>query len=80
MLCSTALTLRDLLQPDDWVARLGSDEFLVIRHRGITSLGAAVELGRWLQSKLPSGRLVGQTLPVQPTACVGVSCCPEHGE
>ena len=52
MLCSTALTLRDLLQPDDWVARLGSDEFLVIRHRGITSLGAAVELGHALQSKL----------------------------
>ncbi|QPN60613.1 EAL domain-containing protein [Synechococcus sp. CBW1002] len=79
VLCSTALTLRDLLQPDDWVARLGSDEFLVIRHRGITSLGAAVELGHALQSKLASGRLVGQTLPVQPTACVGVSSCPEHG-
>ncbi|WP_259719927.1 bifunctional diguanylate cyclase/phosphodiesterase [Synechococcus sp. CS-1328] len=79
VLCSTALTLRNLLQPDDWVARLGSDEFLVIRHRGIGSQGAAIELGRWLQSKLGSGRLVGQTLPVQPTACVGVSCCPEHG-
>lgn len=79
VLCSTALTLRDLLQPDDWVARLGSDEFLVIRHRGITSLGAAVELGRWLQSKLSTSRPPGHALPVQPTACVGVSCCPEHG-
>ncbi len=60
VLCATAACLRSLLEPDDWLARLGSDEFVVIRRRGITSVNSAITLGAWLQQKLASGRGLGR--------------------
>ncbi|MEB3264775.1 MAG: EAL domain-containing protein [Synechococcus sp.] len=79
VLCALADRLRALLEPDDWVARLGSDEFVVIRRRGIHSVSSAISLGRWLQDKVATGRALGQQVSVRPTVCVGVCTCPEHG-
>ncbi|MFY8148239.1 MAG: putative bifunctional diguanylate cyclase/phosphodiesterase [Prochlorococcaceae cyanobacterium] len=71
--------LRGMLEPDDWLARLGSDEFLVIRQRGVHSMAEAIALGRWLQERIGNGIPLGPGVPVQPTVCVGICTCPEHG-
>ncbi|QPN60612.1 EAL domain-containing protein [Synechococcus sp. CBW1002] len=79
LLSAMAMWLRNRLEPDDWIARLGSDEFLVIRGNGTNSLGDAVALAKELQQSLIQTAQLAPLLPVQPSACFGVSTCPEHG-
>ena len=72
--------LRLLLQTSDWLARLDSDTFLVVRSSNITNLSDALSLGRqlqtWLHQVVPR---LDMPLPIQLSACVGVSIAPDHG-
>ncbi|MFM2172662.1 MAG: hypothetical protein RLZZ54_589 [Cyanobacteriota bacterium] len=72
--------LRLFLQPTDWLARLDSDTFLVVRSANITSLSDALNLGaqlqNWLHQVVPR---LETPLPIQLSACVGVSIAPDHG-
>ncbi len=72
--------LRLLLQNNDWLARLDSDTFLVVRSTNIGSLSEALSLGQqlqnWLHQVVPR---LETPLPIQLSACVGVSIAPDHG-
>ena len=76
--CGEHLRLR--LQPSDWLARLDSDTFLVVRSESIGNIADALELGRqlqaWLHQVVPR---LDTPMPVQLSACVGVSIAPDHG-
>ena len=76
--CGEHLRLR--LQPSDWLARLDSDTFLVVRSENIGNIADALELGRqlqaWLHQVVPR---LDTPMPVQLSACVGVSIAPDHG-
>jgi diguanylate cyclase (GGDEF)-like protein len=72
--------LRQQLQPSDWLARLDSDTFLVVRSNNVGSLAEALQLAQQLEHSLHQvvPRLE-DPLPVQLSACVGVSIAPDHG-
>jgi diguanylate cyclase (GGDEF)-like protein len=72
--------LRHQLQPSDWLARLDSDTFLVVRSNNVGSLAEALQLAQQLEHSLHQvvPRLE-DPLPVQLSACVGVSIAPDHG-
>ena len=72
--------LRQQLQPSDWLARLDSDSFLVVRSNNVGSLAEALQLAQQLAHSLHQvvPRLE-DPLPVQLSACVGVSIAPDHG-
>jgi len=80
LLVALAERLRQIVEPDDWLARLSSDEFLVLRNRGVISLGEAIKAGRLLQSQLQAGPALIPELPINPSVCVGISTFPEHGD
>lgn len=72
--------LRQRLQASDWLARLDGDSFLVVRSEGLSSLADALQLARQLVASLRQvvPRL-DTPLPVQLSACVGISIAPDHG-
>lgn len=72
--------LRQQLQPSDWLARLDSDTFLVVRSENMGSISEALQLAQQLEHSLHQvvPRL-DAPLPVQLSACVGVSIAPDHG-
>ena len=72
--------LRQQLQRSDWLARLDSDTFLVVRSNNVGSLADALQLAQQLEHSLH--RVVPRLeapLPVQLSACVGVTIAPDHG-
>ena len=80
LLQAIAERLRLELAEHVWVARIGSDEFVVIRSQGVTSFGDAINSARELQQHLHRFGKLQSHLPLTPTICVGISCYPEHGE
>jgi diguanylate cyclase (GGDEF)-like protein/PAS domain S-box-containing protein len=75
----TAEQLTLLLQPGDWLARLASDEFLIIRAEGVGCLAGAIQLAQALQTGLGQAvPLLNPPRPIQVTACAGVSMAPDH--
>ncbi len=80
LLQAIAERLRLELAEHVWVARIGSDEFVVIRAQGVTSFGDAINTARELQQHLHRFGKLQSHLPLTPTICVGISCYPEHGE
>ena len=79
VLRAAAETLRQWLQPDDWLARLESDEFLVIRQLSQVDPVAALQFGRDLQQALADGLSGNHDLPIRPSASTGLSIYPNHG-
>lgn len=79
LLRAFAASLRAMLPPDAWVARLSSDEFAVILHQGLSSFGEAFQQARELQLRLHTFDKVSNELPLRPTVSIGVSSFPEHG-
>jgi diguanylate cyclase (GGDEF)-like protein len=79
LLVSAGDLLRAHLRSGDWLARLGSDEFLVVRSEGVVSLGDAMALAQELQQLMASMEQLHSLLPVQTSACLGVSTSPDHG-
>jgi diguanylate cyclase (GGDEF)-like protein/PAS domain S-box-containing protein len=79
VLIAVGRLLRDHLQSSDWVARLGSDEFVVVRHCPSGTIGEAIDLARQVHDTLDDLPLIGTGVAMRPTSCVGVATFPEHG-
>ena len=79
LLRSFARALRLAVPSEDWVGRLSSDEFIVLRGHGIRSFGDVICAARALQAALHDHPALLAQLPLNPTVCVGVSSYPEHG-
>ena len=73
----TGRRLQQLLGEADWVARTGSDEFLVLSH-AIHSIGEARNLAVELQRQLARPLPIQDHLAVTLAVTVGVSVWPEH--
>ena len=72
--------LRHQLQASDWLARLDSDTFLVVRSDNLGNISQAVDLAQQLQESLRQvAPRLDTPLPIQLSACVGVSIAPDHG-
>ncbi|MCS5698981.1 EAL domain-containing protein [Cyanobium sp. FGCU-52] len=69
--------LRAELGPEAWLARIGSDEFLVIAP-SIGSIGAARQLAQRLQACLAAPHRIEEEFSVVATVSAGVSVWPEH--
>jgi len=79
VLIAVGQLLRDHLKASDWVARLGSDEFVVVRHCPSGTIGEAIGLARQVHHALDELPLIGTGVAMRPTSCVGVATFPEHG-
>ncbi len=79
VLTAVGQRLRNHLQSSDWVARLGSDEFVVVRHCPSGTIGEAIDLARQVHAALDDLPLIGTGVAMRPTSCVGVATFPEHG-
>jgi diguanylate cyclase (GGDEF)-like protein/PAS domain S-box-containing protein len=78
VLTTAAAVLRQWLRPDDWLARLESDEFLVIRSLPAADGAAARRFGQELQQALAAGLAAQDDLPIQPSTSAGLAFAPEH--
>lgn len=77
LLCGVGDGLRRLLHDADWLARIGSDEFLVMR-AGIASIAEAQALALELQQGLAALNLLSDALHMGIPVSIGVSLWPEH--
>ncbi|MCP9933040.1 diguanylate cyclase [Cyanobium sp. Candia 9D4] len=72
--------LRDLIGPGDWLARLGSDQFLILMEEGVRSIGDAMGAARRLQQEWAQQQPLLEALPLDPTFSVGIATYPEHAQ
>ena len=79
VLTTAAAVLRRWLQPEDWLARLESDEFLVIRSLPTADGAAARRFGKELQQALAAGLAAQEGLPIHPSTSAGLGLAPDHG-
>jgi diguanylate cyclase (GGDEF)-like protein/PAS domain S-box-containing protein len=79
VLTTAATALRHWLQPEDWLARLESDEFLVIRTLPVVDGEAARRFGQELQQALAAGLAAREDLPTHPSTSAGLALGPQHG-
>jgi diguanylate cyclase (GGDEF)-like protein/PAS domain S-box-containing protein len=79
LLRAFARGLRLAVPATDWVGRLSSDEFIVLRQLEIRSFGDVISAARELQAAISRQPALLAQLPMNPTVCVGVSSYPEHG-
>jgi diguanylate cyclase (GGDEF)-like protein/PAS domain S-box-containing protein len=80
VLRSMASRLRDFAGQMNWLARLSSDQFLIILEDGIRSIGDAMAAARHLQEGWSEEPQLLEDLPLNPTFCVGLACYPEHAQ
>lgn len=79
LLIWTAHHLRDQLEPGDWLARLESDSFLVIRPNRLWSIADAIDLGQHLVESIHGPQPDRERWPrLRLNACAGISTWPEH--
>ena len=72
--------LPELLGGQAWVARLSSDQFLVVLEEGIQSLGDAMASCRRLQLRWTNQSRLVPDLELRPSFCIGLATYPEHGQ
>ena len=80
LLQAVASRLRQLVGEKGWLARLSSDEFLVLQEAEIRSLGDAMALSRRLQALWSQQPLLLDHLQFNPTFCIGIASYPEHAQ
>ncbi|MBW4529426.1 MAG: diguanylate cyclase [Aphanothece saxicola GSE-SYN-MK-01-06B] len=80
VLRTMASRLRELTGPNDWLARLSSDQFLIILEDGIRSIGDAIAATRRLQQDWGQQQQLLKDLPLHPTFAVGIATYPEHAQ
>lgn len=68
--------LRSLVRSNDWAARMGGDEFVVVS-RGVKNPMEACLLAARLSAKLSQPYRIGGEL-VEVTASIGIACAPIH--
>src|SRR5207247_6398410 len=77
LLCAVANRLREMLRPDDFVARFGGDEFVVFQ-QNIASPEDAAALARRIVERLSERyRIVNQLVEIG--ACVGLALTSTEG-
>ena len=76
LLCCIAEALSEVLSPEDWLARLGGGEFLIIRPD--VDETAAIALVVDLQACFTQITCGSLTETISITACAGISLSPEH--
>ena len=77
LLCAVADRLREMLRPDDFVARFGGDEFVVFQPR-IKSIDDAATLARRIVDRLSEGYEIDQHL-VEIGASIGIATTSSSG-
>lgn len=71
--------LRHLMRPDDWLARVGSDEFILLRPVAMADRLEALQWAEEIRRTLGNTPGMGTGLAVQPSASLGVALAPDHG-
>ncbi|MEA5389981.1 EAL domain-containing protein [Cyanobium gracile UHCC 0139] len=71
--------LRHLMRPDDWLARVGSDEFILLRPMAMADPLEALQWAEQIRRTLGNTPGMGTGLAVQPSASLGVALAPDHG-
>ena len=71
--------LRHLMRPDDWLARVGSDEFILLRPVAMADRGEALQWAEQIRRTLGNTPGMGTGLAVQPSASLGLALAPDHG-
>jgi diguanylate cyclase (GGDEF)-like protein len=77
LLCSVADRLREMLRPEDYVARFGGDEFVVFQHK-IRSIEDAATLARRIVSRLSERYEIDSHL-VEIGASIGIATTSSSG-
>lgn len=71
--------LRHLMRPDDWLARVGSDEFILLRPVPMADRRDGLQWAEEIRRTLGNTPGMGTGLAVQPSASLGVALAPDHG-
>lgn len=71
--------LRHLMRPNDWLARVGSDEFILLRPMAKADRPQALQWAEEIRRTLGNTPGMGTGLAVQPSASLGVALAPDHG-
>lgn len=79
VLQASGTCLRHLMGPDDWLARVGSDEFILLRPMAMAERGQALQWAEDIRRTLGNTPGMGTGLAVQPSASLGVALAPDHG-
>ena len=80
LLKAIAQRLPTLFGHQIWLARVSSDQFLVLLEEGIGSLGDAMAECRRLQLRWTNQRSLVPELNLRPSFCIGLATYPEHGQ
>lgn len=80
VLLGAAAALSQVLRAEDWLARLESDEFLVVRPLRQVDQGKAQHFAVDLQRAVAAGLAGQRDLPIRPSLSAGVAWSPDHGQ
>jgi diguanylate cyclase (GGDEF)-like protein/PAS domain S-box-containing protein len=80
VLQAIAKRLAELLGPQAWLARISSDEFLLVLDEEIHSLGDAIAAARRLEHQWGEQPLLQNPLPLFASFSLGIASYPEHGQ
>lgn len=79
VLQASGTCLRHLMLPDDWLARVDSDEFILLRPMAMAGRVQALQWAEDIRRTLGNTPGMGTVLAVQPSASLGVALAPDHG-
>lgn len=79
VLRASGTCLRHLMRPDDWLARVGSDEFILLRPLAMAERDQVLPWAEDIRRTLGNTPGMGTGLAVQPSASLGVALAPDHG-
>jgi diguanylate cyclase (GGDEF)-like protein len=79
VLRASGTCLRHLMRPDDWLARVGSDEFILLRPLAMADRDQVLPWAEEIRRTLGNTPGMGTGFAVQPSASLGVALAPDHG-
>lgn len=80
VLQEVARRLEELMGSEAWLARLSSDDFLLVLEDSIHSLGDGLMACRHLQQRWGRQNQLLADLPLLPSFCIGLASYPEHAQ
>jgi len=80
VLQEVARRLQELMGSEAWLARLSSDDFLLLLEDSIHSLGDGLMACRRLQQRWGRQNQLLADLPLLPSLCIGLASYPEHAQ